>query len=52
MAKWVVHKFGGTSLADVVRGPGAGSAVTAAGVSADLLRLTTFLGATLPGAPL
>lgn len=31
----------------IVRGPGAGPAVTAAGVFADLLRLATFLGAPL-----
>jgi bifunctional aspartokinase / homoserine dehydrogenase 1 len=29
----------------VVQGPGAGPAVTAAGVFADLLRLTAYLGA-------
>jgi aspartokinase/homoserine dehydrogenase 1 len=29
----------------IVRGPGAGPAVTAAGVFADLLRLASFLGA-------
>ncbi len=31
----------------VVRGPGAGPEVTAAGVFADLLRLASFLGAPL-----
>jgi len=29
----------------IIQGPGAGPAVTAAGVFADLLRLATFLGA-------
>jgi aspartokinase/homoserine dehydrogenase 1 len=31
----------------VVQGPGAGPAVTAAGVFADILRLATYLGASL-----
>jgi aspartokinase/homoserine dehydrogenase 1 len=31
----------------IVRGPGAGPEVTAAGVFADLLRLASFLGAPL-----
>jgi aspartokinase/homoserine dehydrogenase 1 len=31
----------------IVQGPGAGPAVTAGGVFADLLRLTTYLGARL-----
>ena len=31
----------------IVRGPGAGPAVTAAGVFSDLLRLCTFLGANI-----
>ena len=59
---WVVHKFGGTSLADaanvisfrtarydaqpmIVRDPGAGPEVRAAGVLPDLLRLASYLGA-------
>ena len=55
------HQFGNMNLTDnivrfasrryndnplVVQGPGAGPAVTAAGVFADLLRLATYLGAT------
>ena len=58
----VAHPFAGLSESDnvvsfrtarynvqpmIVRGPGAGPAVTAAGVFADLLRLATFLGAPL-----
>jgi bifunctional aspartokinase / homoserine dehydrogenase 1 len=58
----LAHPFAGLSESDnvvsfrtvrynvqpmIVRGPGAGPAVTAAGVFADLLRLATFLGAPL-----
>jgi len=46
---WRVHEFGGSSSRDplVVCGPGAGPAVTAAGVFADLPRVCAYLGARL-----
>ena len=58
----ITHPFAGLSESDnvvsfrterdytqpmIVRGPGAGPAVTSAGVFADLLRLASFLGAPL-----
>ena len=45
VVQFVTHRYSEKPL--IVRGPGAGPAVTAAGVFADLLRLCTFLGANI-----
>jgi aspartokinase/homoserine dehydrogenase 1 len=45
VVQFVTHRYSENPL--IVRGPGAGPAVTAAGVFADLLRLCTFLGANI-----
>jgi len=43
----IVSSNGAYNQPMIVRGPGAGPEVTAAGVFADLLRLASFLGAPL-----
>ena len=43
IVRYVSHRYSDNPL--VVQGPGAGPAVTAAGVFADLLRLAAYLGA-------
>jgi aspartokinase/homoserine dehydrogenase 1 len=45
VVQFVTHRYSENPL--IVRGPGAGPAVTAAGVFADLLRLCTVLGANI-----
>ena len=45
VVQFVTHRYSENPL--IVRGPGAGPAVTAAGVFSDLLRLCTFLGANI-----
>jgi aspartokinase/homoserine dehydrogenase 1 len=45
VVQFVTHRYQENPL--IVRGPGAGPAVTAAGVFSDLLRLCTFLGANI-----
>ena len=45
IVKFTTRRYADNPL--IVRGPGAGADVTAAGIFADLLRLTTYLGATL-----
>ena len=45
IVQFVTHRYRDNPL--IVRGPGAGPAVTAAGVFSDLLRLSSYLGANL-----
>jgi aspartokinase/homoserine dehydrogenase 1 len=45
IVQFVTHRYQDNPL--IVRGPGAGPAVTAAGVFSDLLRLSSYLGANL-----
>ena len=45
IVQFVTHRYSDNPL--IVRGPGAGPAVTAAGVFSDLLRLSSYLGANL-----
>ena len=45
IVKFTTRRYAQNPL--IVRGPGAGADVTAAGIFADLLRLTSYLGAAL-----